>query len=56
VVFGTTLLIVGVTLLREWNNGRIAGVIACAGGLLDLVAALREGIWIDAHGSPLGAP
>lgn len=51
VVFGTTLLIIGLAaLLQQWNNARTAGVIACAGGICDLVAALRAGIWIDARG------
>jgi hypothetical protein len=50
VVFGTTLLIIGVALLQEWNNGRTAGVIAWAGGIWNLVAALRTGIWIDSQG------
>jgi hypothetical protein len=49
VVFGTTLLVFGVLLLGA-NNGRTAGVIACAGGIWGILASLREGIWIDEQG------
>ena len=55
VVFGTTLLVFGVLLLGA-NNGRTAGVIACAGGIWGVLASLREGIWIDEQGSPCGVP
>ncbi|MGH2528888.1 MAG: PH domain-containing protein [Actinomycetota bacterium] len=59
-VFGITFPILGLALLQEWNNGRMAGVehpsypvqavVLFAVGMWDLVGALRAGIWADPDG------